>query len=399
MSPSPADETSVPADAGGAFRGHLGALALLTFLFFLNFLSRIIQAPLLPAIEQDLAISHSQAGALFFFLAAGYFLSLLGSGFVSARIGHRRTMILSAALTGAALGATAAAGSLAALRLGQFFVGVASGLYLPSAIATITGVVPARHWGKAIAIHEVAPNAAFVLAPVLAEALLSVLPWQGVLAALGAGSLLGGAVFLVFGRVGAFPGEAPSFGPLGDLARSRNYWILVILFGLGIGGSMGLYTMLSLFLVSGHGFERVWANGWIAFSRLPGVAAAFGSGWLTDRFGAGRTIAFVLLANGLLTVGLGVSPTAWVPGLVAIQPALAVCFFPAGFAAIALASPPAARNIAVSLVTPFGFLLGAGALPSLIGALSEAVSFSAGFAAAGMLIAAGALLPGRLRFR
>ncbi len=399
MTPSPADEAAAPADAAGAFRAHLGALALLTLLFFLNFLARIIQAPLLPAIEQELAISHAQAGSLFFFLAAGYFLSLLGSGFVSARIGHRRTMILSAALTGIALGATAAAGSLAVLRLGQFLVGAASGLYLPSAIATITAVVPRRHWGKAIAIHEVAPNAAFVLAPVLAEALLSVVPWQGVLAVLGAGSLLGGAVFLACGRAGAFAGEAPSFGPLRDLARSRNYWVLVILFGLGIGGSMGLYTMLPLFLVSGHGFERVWANGLIAFSRLPGVAAAFGSGWLTDRFGAGRTIAFVLLGNGLLTVGLGLCPAAWVPGLVAIQPALAVCFFPAGFAAIALASPPAARNIAVSLVTPLGFLLGAGALPSLIGAVSEAVSFSAGFAAAGVLIAAGAFLPRRLRFR
>ncbi len=397
MVPSPHAEG--PAPAAEPFRGHLGALTLLTLLFFLNFLSRIIQAPLLPAIEQDLGISHAQAGALFFFLAAGYFLSLLGSGFVSARIGHRRTMILSAAATGLALGLTAASNTLSGLRLGQFLVGISSGLYLPSAIATITGFVPSRHWGKAIAIHEVAPNAAFVLAPVLAEALLSVLSWKGVLAALGAGSIVGGAVFLLWGRVGGFAGEAPSFGPLRALARSRNYWFMVLLFGLGIGGSMGLYTMLPLFLVSGHGFERVWANGLIALSRIPGVLAAFGSGWLTDRCGPGWTIGFVLFVNGLLTVALGIAPAAVVPYLVAIQPALAVCFFPAGFAAIALTAPPAARNIAVSLVTPFAFLLGAGALPSLIGALSEAVSFPAGFAAAGLLIGAGAVLPRGLRFR
>ncbi|MEJ5358229.1 MAG: MFS transporter, partial [Desulfobacterales bacterium] len=395
----PHTEGPAPDAAAESLRGRLGALALLTLLFFLNFLARIIQAPLLPAIEQDLRISHAQAGSLFFFLAAGYFLSLLGSGFVSARIGHRRTMILSAAATGLALGVTAASNSLSGLRLGQFLVGAASGLYLPSAIATITGFVPPRHWGKAIAIHEVAPNAAFVLAPVLAEALLSALSWKGGLAALGAGSVLGGIVFLVGGRVGGSAGEAPSFGPLRELAGSRNYWLMVLLFGLGIGGSMGLYTMLPLFLVSGHGFDRIWANGLISFSRLPGVFAAFGSGWLTDRFGPGRTMALVLFANGGLTVALGLAPAAGVPYLVAIQPALAVCFFPAGFAAIALTAPPAARNIAVSLVTPFAFLLGAGALPTLIGALSEAVSFAAGFAAAGLLIGFGALLPRRLRFR
>jgi len=91
----------------------------------------------------------------------------MGSGFVSARINHRRTMALSIACAGMALLATAASNHLWGIRAGLFLTGLCTGLYLPSAIAAITVLVSPRHWGKAIAIHEVAPNLAFVLAPSL----------------------------------------------------------------------------------------------------------------------------------------------------------------------------------------------------------------------------------------
>ncbi len=377
---------------GAAFRASLGPLGLLTLLFFMNFMARIVLAPLMPAIEKELDISHAQAGSLFFILSIGYFISLMSSGFVSARITHRRTMVLSIACGGLALMGTAASDSLWGVRAGLFLSALCTGLYLPSAIAAITGFVSPRHWGKAIAIHEVAPNAAFVLAPLFAEALLARVSWQAVLAILGAGAILTGAVFLRFGRVGAFAGEAPNLRSIRALAGRPSYWLMVLLFGLGIGGSLGLYTMLPLFLVSAHGLERDYANTLLAVSRIPGVLAAFGSGWFTDRIGPRRTILLVLALNGLLTMILGVAPTGWLPYLVFLQPAVAVCFFPAGFAAISLMAPAGARNVAVSMTTPFAFMIGAGAVPALIGWSSDLHSFSAGFLAVGGMILAGGLL-------
>ena len=53
---------------GESFRSSLGRLLLLTLLFFVNFMARIVQAPLLPAIEKDLGITHAEAGSLFFIL-------------------------------------------------------------------------------------------------------------------------------------------------------------------------------------------------------------------------------------------------------------------------------------------------------------------------------------------
>ena len=306
MSPAGADAAALT--DGESFRSSLGRLFLLTLLFFMNFMARIVQAPLMPAIEKDLHITHAEAGSLFFILSVGYCITLMGSGFVSARITHRRTMALSIASTGLALLATAASESLGGVRAGLFLTGLCSGFYLPSAIAAITGFVSPRHWGKAIAIHEMAPNLAYVLTPLFAEALLSFYPWKIVLVILGAGAILFGAVFLRFCRFGAFTGEAPNLRSIGALCRQPSYWLMILLFGLGISGSLGLYIMLPLFLVSAHGLERAFANTLLACSRIPGVLAGFGSGWLTDRIGPKHTMILVFSLNGLLTMIMGSRP-------------------------------------------------------------------------------------------
>jgi NNP family nitrate/nitrite transporter-like MFS transporter len=171
--------------AGDGFRAHLGSLLLLAFVFFVNFTGRIILAPLLPAIERSLHISHAQSGFLFFTLSAGYCLALLTSGLVSSRLTHRRTIILSMTAFGVALVATAACSGPAFLRLGLFVTGMAAGLYLPSGMAAIMSLLPTRHWGKGIAIHEAAPNLSFVLAPFVCEALLAIIDWDAVLIVFG----------------------------------------------------------------------------------------------------------------------------------------------------------------------------------------------------------------------
>jgi NNP family nitrate/nitrite transporter-like MFS transporter len=65
------------------------------------------------------------------------------------------------------------------------------------------------------------------------------------------------------------------------------------------------------------------------------------------------------------------------------QPLLAVCFFPAGFAALARLGSPTARAVAVSLTVPLAYILGGGALPAMIGWLGEYLSFAWGLGLAG----------------
>jgi NNP family nitrate/nitrite transporter-like MFS transporter len=375
-----------------SFHLQLGPILLLTGIFFLNFIARIMPAPLMPTIEKDLGVDHGEAGSLFLFISSGYFISLLGAGLLSSRLTHRKTIVLSATTVGIALLGISLSNSLWAIRLGLFMLGMAAGIYLPSGIATLTALISARHWGKGIAIHELAPNLSFVAAPLISEALLPWLPWRGILAVMGGTSVLAGIAFACFGRGGQFPGEAPSFASFKSFLIRPTFWIMTALFGLGISGSLGVYTMLPLYLVTERGIERSWANTLVAFSRVSGLGMAFLAGWATDRLGARRTMGGVFLLTGITTVLLSIVSGDWMVIIIFLQPMLAVSFFPAGFAALSRIGPPSARNVVVSLTIPLAFLLGGGVVPFAIGVMGDIASFALGIALVGGLILTGLIL-------
>ena len=388
-----------PAEADSAFRSQIGPILLLASIFFLNFIGRIVIAPLLPAIEADLSISHVQAGSLILITTAGYFVTILGSGLVSSHMTHRNTIILSAFTAAVALLGVSLCHSLFSLRGSLLLLGLATGFYLPSGIATLTSLVPAKHWGKALAIHELAPNLGFVAAPLISEALLHWFSWRGVLGFLGVSSALCGWVFWRFGQGGKFQGEAPNLSSYRNLLGQSSFWIMAILFGLGMGGSFGIYTMLPLYLTAEQGMDRPFANTLIGLSRLSGLFTSLIAGWASDRFGPRRTLLLVLFLTGLTTMLMGLASGAWLILLVFVQPMLAVCFFPAGFAALSLLGSSEIRSVAISLAVPIGFLFAGGALPVGIGILGDAGHFAAGIVGTGVLILTGSFLSRLLKLR
>jgi NNP family nitrate/nitrite transporter-like MFS transporter len=394
--PNCPDENQVQPPA--PFRAQLGFLLLLTSIFFINFISRIVLAPLTPTIEADLNLTHGEAGSLFFLISLGYFVALLGSGFFSARFTHKQTIIYSVTALGLALLITAFSSGLWGIRLALITLGLASGLYLPSGIATLTEKIHFQHWGKAIAIHELAPNVSFVAAPLLAEMVMIWFSWRAVFGVLGVAALLLGGIFSRFSRGGDFYGKAPGFASFKVILCDPSFWILVFLFSLGISGTMGVYTMMPLFLVNVHGMERNWANTLVAISRIAGMVMAFVGGWFTDRVGPKWVIAIVCLLTGITTLALAVVPRSWIAIPIFLQPAVAVCFFPAGLAALSLISPPGLRNIVVSLTAPLAFLIGGGAVPTLIGVIGDVSSFSVGIGLVGGLILTGALVSHYIKF-
>ena len=374
------------------FRTEVGPVLHLALLFLLNFMGRIVFAPLLPAIEKDLGITHGQAGSLFLLITVGYLVTVTASGFLSARLNHRRTIILSAAMVGAGLLFVSRCQGLWAMRLGLLGLGMAAGFYLPSGIAVLTSLVSARHLGKAMAVHEVAPNLSFVFAPFLSEAFLKFMSWRGVLAVLGFASIFLAFVFARFGRGGTFKGAPPNLKSFKILADRPSFWIMIALFGVAVAGSLGVFSMLPLYLTAERGMERSFANTMIGLSRFAGVFAAFLAGWATDRFGPKVTLTSVLLASGLLTLLLAGLPARWIILAVFVQPVVTVCFFPAAFAALSNMGTPETLSIAVSLTVPLGFLFGGGIVPIGIGMMGDAGAFDLGIGLVGLCILAGALL-------
>lgn len=380
-----------------SFRAQVRPVFFLAGLFFLNFASRIILSPLLPTIEKELAISHSQAGFFFFLSSGGYLVGLLSSGVLTSRSSHRLAISASLAGVGIALLTIAAATSLWLIECGLMVLGFAAGFYLPSAIATITSLVDKRHWGKAIAIHELAPNLAFFATPFLAEIFLHWSSWRMGLGLLGVLSLVGSLSFGRFGRGGDFPGESPGSNAFAVLARTPAFWLMMVLFGVGVSSTIGVYAMLPLYLVSQRNFDQSTANTLVAFSRSHGPMLGLLGGWASDKLGAKGTIIISLIFTGITTLLLGTLSGPALGAAVLVQPLVAVWFFPAAFAAIAMITPPSARNLAVAFSVPVGYIIGGGAIPTFIGIMGDAGSFATGFVVTGLLIAAGGLLSIRLR--
>jgi len=367
-------------------------LFFLVLIFLVNFISRVILSPLLPTIQAELEISHGEAGSFFFLISAGYLLGLLGSAFLASGSTHKTTIVISSAGVGLALLVVCLARSLWPIRMALLALGFAAGLYMPSAIATITSLIAQRHWGKAIAVHELAPNIAFFTAPFLAEFFLKFSTWRMALGFLAVAALCLSLSYSHFGRGGEFPGESPASGAFGVLVRTPAFWLMIFMFGLGVGSTVGVYAMLPLYLVSERRMNSSLANTLVAFSRSYGPLFGLLGGWVSDRLGPKRTMVVSLVLTGFFTLLLGPAPAGWLGGVVLLQPMLAVWFFPAGFAALAMITPAKARNLSVGFTVPFGFLIGGGVIPTLIGVMGDSGSFALGYVLTGLLILGSGLL-------
>ena len=369
----------------------------LALIFFINFIGRMILSPLLPTIEKELAASHSQAGSFFFLMSAGYVIGLLGSGFFASRSDHKITIVVSSTGVGCALLGISLSGSLWTMRAGLFCLGLTAGLYIPSAIATITALVEQPRWGKAIAIHELAPNLAFFAAPFIAQGFLAWSNWRTALSCIGVASLIVGLTYHRFGRGGDFPGESPASNAFATLIHMPAFWLMVVLFGIGVSTTIGVYAMLPLYLVSDRHLDQSWANMVVAVSRSYGPILGLLGGLVSDKVGPKRTITISLAFTGVVTILLGPASNRWISVVVIVQPLLAVWFFPAAFAALAAITRPDARNLAVAFTVPAGYIIGGGVVPAFIGIMGDLGSFAIGYAVTGAFILAGAALALLLR--
>ncbi len=367
-------------------------LLFLTFIFYLNFLSRVIVGPLLPGLEQDMGLTHAQSSSLFMLLSTGYFIAIVGSGFVSARIGHRNTISLSAILIACGLFFTSFASTLGQLQVGLLGMGMAAGLYLPSAIAVISSEFHKDAWGRAFSVHELAPNLAFVSAPFVVALLLESYPWQLMFRT--QALLLGtaGFLFFIFSRGRRERGTAPDLVSLGKVFRARGIFMLIFMFSMGILGTLGVFNLLPLFLVNVHNMSEASANALTGFSRIATVAAAIAGGWMADRLGPFRTMGLVLVTSGLLVIGMAFSSGLVLKACIFLQPVMAVCFFPAAFAGLSSLVKEELRNLVISVVVPLAYVAGGGGIPWFIGFMADMHRFRLGVAIAGILMVASSVL-------
>ena len=247
-------------------------------------------------------------------------------------------------------------------------------------------------------VHASAPTLGLVLGPLMVAALMGALSWRTLIILLGAVSLFVGMAFMVFGKCGDFPGDAPKPAALKQIVRLPSFWLMILLFMMALGGSIGIFTVLPLYLITERGMDRTFANTMLGFAQISGFLAALAGGWFADRAGPKWAMAILLLAGGAANVFLGISSERWLLIALFVQPALTGSFFPGAFTALSRIVPANLRSVVASVAIPVAFLMGAGVFPAVYGYLGQTHSFGFGLILAGCFMLVGPLFAFRLRF-
>ena len=108
----------------------------------LGLVPRTMQAPLLLRISSVLGTSFNRASGIFVTGSIGFVIGLLSSGFVSAAIRHRATLVLMIATVGLSLIGLSYSRPLVVYHLFFFLLNCGGGLYPASGVPSVAAIVP-----------------------------------------------------------------------------------------------------------------------------------------------------------------------------------------------------------------------------------------------------------------
>ena len=353
----------------------------------------------LTAIRAEFGLSGAGAGALASVTLVASAFGGAASGMLADRIGRARALVYSILTYSAFTALTATATSVAQLVLWRALVGIGLGGEWSAGSVLVAESWPAEHRGKAIGLMQAGWAVGYILAALLAAAVLPGWGWRPLFAIGLAPALL---TVWIRRRVPEPPRWRPARVrvPLGTLVRPplrRNTLLATTMTTCVLFAYWGLFTWIPGYLASpaaagGAGMGVVRSSAWIVPMQ---VGAFFGYalfGFLADRFGRRPVFTlFVLGAAGLVPVYGG-----WRNEGVLMALGPAVGFFGHGYfslfgAMLAELFPSGIRATAQGLCYNVGRALSALA-PATIGALADRYGIGSALAFTSVFFVAGGLL-------
>jgi MFS family permease len=335
-------------------------------------------APLLPQYSDDLDLSKTAAGILSAAYPAGTLLGSLPSGWLAARIGVRRTMLVGLTLLAGSSLAFAFGDTVAILDAARFAQGLGGACAWTGGLAWLMAASPRNRRGELIGSALAAAIAGVLLGPVLGGAATVVGPEP-----------VFGAVALVAVGLGARAASLPS-PPPSEAPALRQ--IGAALVSVPVLGAVWLVALPSLFagvfdVLVPLRLDELGASG-VAIGAAFLVAAAVegvssrAAGALSDRIGRERPIRAGLAACGVSAVLLPLPEVALVLAVALAGAALALSLLWApSMALLSDAAEAAGIDQAfafalVNLAWAGGQVLGGSAGAALADAYSDALPYA-----------------------
>jgi MFS family permease len=366
-------------------------LLLIWILWFLNLSGRTIFSPILPLIEDEFMIRHARASSIFMFQAMGYALSsVFFGGFYSGRIGYKRSVTLSLAVTSFVLFSISFVKVFSVFYAFTFILGAASGIYLPSVIPIITEYFTENRWSKAIAIQDSGAPISVFCTPFIILFFLKFFTWRGVLTVFAVFFLLGALIFYS-GIEEVKIGRSKKMR-LRNLFNTRSLWTTIIIWIFAVGGNMGLYLIVPLYLTKELSLSIEYANSLLGMSRIGGIGVAILCGFMVDRINLRKTMFATLFLSGIFIVLTGVAPVRLIGSSLFLQATLVTGFFPLAVVAVTKMFVGEIRSLALGMVLSTSMIFGLGFVPYLLGLSGDLLSFRFGFCVLGILVSLSSLL-------
>ncbi len=372
-------------------RRGLSYLSLFWCFWFLNSCCRTILAPILPLIEEEFHTSHARASSVVTLVFLGYAFSLFFSAILSHRIGSKKTLAVYLATSGMALLSMAFVRSFAPLSLIGLVLGLSTGLYLPTAIPTLTQYYSERLWGRVICIHDSAPPTSTLVVPLIVLFSLSFVPWRTMFVFLAIPYFVCAALCAWKIADAGIGGTHRYFHT--KLMRDRVVWSQAVVWAFAAGAYFGIYFIIPLYLTKEIGLSVDEANRIFGISRIGGMATGICAGFLVNRLSVRRMALAFLAATGVLTMCLAVRDLTLLKGFLFLQATIAPAFFPVSIVFISQTFPVEERGEVTGYLGAFASVFGIGVVPYLLGLCGDLVGFRIGILGLGFLtVLSGGLL-------
>ncbi|MFC7400863.1 MFS transporter [Citricoccus sp. GCM10030269] len=360
--------------------------------------------PILPAISHSLSATPSQTMLLFTSYLLITAVAMFFAGFISSRLGVKRTLLLGLALIvlfSALAGGSQTVDQIIGFRAGW---GLGNALFISTALAAIVGAASGGS-AQAIVLYESALGIGMALGPLLGG-LLGDVSWRG--------PFFGTAVLMAIGAIAivallrtptATPPKVPFTAGLVALGRPA----LLVLAGVALFYNFGFFTLLAY---SPYPLETAAAEAGFTFGAhelglvffgwgvMLAIASVFLAPILTRRFGLMPVLFTMLGALALTLAVMGLAVTSLATVIVAVVVAgLFLGVLNTALTETVMEATDLPRNVASSTYSGVRFLGGAIA-PAVSGglaAMGAGVPYWCG--AAAVVVAIVVLIIGRQNLR
>lgn len=282
---------------------------------FLSHFYQLCLPPLFLVLQQQFSVSFAELGIAVVLMAGTTAVLQTPLGFLVDRYGARRFLIggtLIMSLSVSMMAFTTAYWQILVLSLTS---GIGNSVFHPCDYAILTGSISRERMGRSFALHSLAGNAGFALAPPVIVALLSVMGWRNVLFVVGCLGLpvIAAVVWQSKILTDQLPKDTTVRGmTVRELLLDRTLFLFFLFFLLGAMASGGVMAWLITVLHEIKGLDLVIASTALTAYMAGNSIGVLLGGWVADKstrhlaiFVAGLIIFSVvtILAVDLLPMG------------------------------------------------------------------------------------------------